>query len=135
MTANILLIEDEELVGTMVRMNLESADYQVTWIKKGGEALDKATSETFDLILLDIALPEKSGLEILKELRIRGVNIPVMMLTARSDIPSKIGALQMGADDYLAKPFDVRELVARTEALLRRSQHDGVKPVDKPDID
>ena len=131
MSGRILLIEDEELVGTMVRMNLEGAGYEVRWSRNGLEGRALAQIESFDLILLDIALPGKSGLEILEEIRRSGVGTPVMMLTARSDVPTKVEALQMGADDYLPKPFDVAELIARAHALVRRSQSEREIPTDQ----
>jgi two-component system alkaline phosphatase synthesis response regulator PhoP len=131
MSGKILLIEDEELVGTMVRMNLESAGYEVRWSKDGLEALTLAQDNLFDLILLDIALPGKNGLEILADLRRRGLGTPVMMLTARSDVPTKVEALQLGADDYLPKPFDVAEMIARVNALVRRSQSEREIPTDR----
>jgi two-component system, OmpR family, alkaline phosphatase synthesis response regulator PhoP len=130
-TEKILLVEDEELVGTMVRLNLESAGYRVAWIRNGSEAAERVVAETFDLILLDIALPGLNGLSVLQGLRKSGVETPVMMLTARSDVPTKVEALDFGADDYLPKPFDVAELVARVNALLRRSRADRAIPSDQ----
>jgi two-component system, OmpR family, alkaline phosphatase synthesis response regulator PhoP len=127
----ILLVEDEDLVGTMVRLNLESAGYQVVWIRNGTEAAERAASETFDVILLDITLPGMSGLSVLRGLRKGGVETPVMMLTARSDVPTKVEALDFGADDYLPKPFDVEELLARVNALLRRSRAERTIPSDQ----
>jgi DNA-binding response OmpR family regulator len=115
----------------MVRMNLESAGYEVRWFRNGLEGRALAQIEPFDLILLDIALPGISGLEILEEIRRSGVGTPVMMLTARSDVPTKVSALQMGADDYLPKPFDVAELIARAHALVRRSQSEREIPTDQ----
>lgn len=121
MIGRILLVEDEELVGTMVQMNLEAAGYEVVWIKSGLEAEKIAATELFDIVLLDIALPGRDGLELLTNLRHAGLGIPIMMLTARGDVPTKVQALQIGADDYLPKPFDVEELLARVHALVRRS--------------
>lgn len=128
MSAKVLLIEDEELVGTMVRMNLESAGHQVTWHKTGDQALEALASSHFDVILLDIALPGKDGILLLEQLRQQGVNTPIMMLTARSDVDTKVKALELGADDYLPKPFDVAEMIARVNALVRRSQSDREIP-------
>lgn len=128
MSGSILLIEDEELVGTMVRMNLENSGFKVEWCKDGGQAVEKMGSTPFDAILLDIALPGLDGMEILAEVRRRGIGTPVMMLTARGDVQSKVQALELGADDYLPKPFDVAELVARVKALVRRSQSDREIP-------
>jgi DNA-binding response OmpR family regulator len=125
-----LLVEDEELVGTMVRMNLESAGFQVTWIQDGQEALENIGAAAYDVILLDITLPSLDGIGVLERVRALGVSTPVMMLTARSDVPTKVQALEMGADDYLPKPFDVAEMIARVHALVRRSQSDRVIPSD-----
>jgi len=130
MTFRLLLVEDEELVGTMVRMNLESERYEVVWSRDGDEALKLASGDRFDLILLDIGLPGSDGMEVLKELRRLGIGTPVLMLTARSDVLTKVKALDLGADDYLAKPFNVTEMVARVQALIRRSQADREIPSD-----
>jgi DNA-binding response OmpR family regulator len=128
MSAKVLLIEDEELVGTMVRMNLESAGHNVTWHKASDQALEVLASTHFDVILLDIALPGQDGIQLLEQLRQQGVNTPIMMLTARSDVDTKVKALELGADDYLPKPFDVAEMIARVNALVRRSQSDREIP-------
>ena len=120
MSGRILLIEDEELVGTMVRMNLESAGYQVVWRKDGPSGLTAAQQGGYDIILLDISLPGMDGLEILKVLRKQGNKVAVMMLTAQGNVTTKVKALEVGADDYLPKPFDVAELAARVNALMRR---------------
>jgi DNA-binding response OmpR family regulator len=118
----ILLVEDDELVGTMVRLNLESDGYHVVWCRDGSTGLATGLAEPFDLLLLDISLPGESGLDVLKSLREAEIGTPVMMLTARSDVSSKVRALNLGADDYLPKPFDVTEMTARVRALLRRAQ-------------
>lgn len=127
---HILLVEDDELVGTMVRLNLESEGFNVTWCNNGVTALQTALQTAFDLLLLDVSLPEKDGFEILQGVREAGIGTPVMMLTARSDVDSKIGALDLGADDYLPKPFNVNEMTARVRALLRRSQAERQHPAD-----
>lgn len=131
MSEKVLLVEDEALVGTMVRMNLEGAGYEVTWVRNGADAAARAVTEPFDLVLLDIGLPGKDGLTVLKELRRAGVGTPILMLTARSDVPTKVGALDLGADDYLPKPFDVAEMVARVGALVRRSRAERSIPSDR----
>jgi two-component system alkaline phosphatase synthesis response regulator PhoP len=126
----ILVVEDEDLVGTMVRLNLESAGYQVVWVKNGTEAAERAAVDPFDLILLDISIPGMGGLSVLEKLRSMGIGTPVMMLTARTDVPTKVRALEYGADDYLAKPFHVEEMLARVNALVRRSQAERSIPAD-----
>ncbi len=131
MAQKILVVEDEELVGTMVRLNLESAGYEVVWLRNGSEAAERAKGEPFDLILLDIGLPGIGGMTVLQRLRSIGVGTPVMMLTARSDIPTKVEAFETGADDYLPKPFDVAEMMARVNALVRRSRAERVIPSDR----
>lgn len=122
MSAHILLIEDEDLIGTMVQMNLESEGLRCSWLQRGDEVLEFLERQPADLILLDIAMPGLNGLELLEALRAQGVRTRVMMLTARGDVPSKVRALELGADDYLPKPFDLAELLARVRALLRRAQ-------------
>ncbi|MFH1809819.1 MAG: response regulator transcription factor [Pseudomonadota bacterium] len=126
----VLVIEDEELVGTMVRMNLESDGYEVTWKQNGADGMQEALARTYDLVLLDISMPGLDGLEVLKRLRKETLNTPVLMLTARSEIDTKVQALNLGADDYLTKPFDVAELLARVRAQVRRSQADRQIPSD-----
>jgi len=129
--SKVLLVEDEELVGTMVRMNLEGDGFQVSWTRDGEEGLAAGLREQFDLILLDISLPGRDGLEVLDALRRAGVTTPVLMLTARTETRVKVEALDQGADDYLAKPFDVSELLARVRALVRRSQAERELPSDR----
>ncbi len=131
MSVKVLLVEDEELVGTMVRMNLEGEGYQVSWVRDGEDGLAAGLREQFDLILLDIALPGRDGLELLGELRSGGVTTPVLMLTARTEVKVRVEALDLGADDYLPKPFDVSELLARVRALVRRSQSERELPSDR----
>ncbi len=131
MKPRILLVEDEELVGTMIRMNLEGAGYEVIWERDGQAAAERSGAEDFDLILLDIALPGPDGMQLLGRLRKRGVGTPIMMVTARTAVGAKVEALERGADDYLPKPFDVAELIARVQALLRRSQAEREIPSDR----
>lgn len=127
----ILLVEDDELVGTMVRLNLESEGYEVVWARDGTSGLAIGLAEPFDLFLLDVSMPGKSGLDLLKSLREAEIGTPVMMLTARSDVSSKVSALNLGADDYLPKPFDVTEMIARVRALLRRAQAEREHPSNR----
>ncbi len=117
---NILIVEDEpDLLENLKRL-LESEQYTIETAEDGEEALTKIWSEIHDLILLDIMLPLLSGLEVLKEIRQAGISTPVLMLTARADVKDKVYGLDLGADDYLAKPFSSSELLARVRALLRR---------------
>ena len=113
MNTSVLLIEGEELIATMVQMNLEDAGFRVVWAKD----LEPADG-SFDVIFLD--LDESDGLNNLKELRQRGVTTPVLAITASDDKQTKVAALDAGADGYLQKPFEVPEMIARLNALIRR---------------
>lgn len=115
----IVLVEDEELVSDMVRLNLEHAGFQVEAYTTGEAALGPATRA--ELIVLDRMLPGMDGLEFAREVRKRGVGAPILMLTARSEVTARVAGLDAGADDYLAKPFAMPELLARVRALLRRA--------------
>jgi len=128
MSGKVLLVEDEELVGTMVRINLEAEGFEVQWAKDGDAGLAAAADGSFDLVLLDISLPGTDGIGVLGELRRREIGTPVLMLTARVDVPTKVQTLDLGADDYVTKPFDMAELTARVRALVRRSQADREIP-------
>lgn len=127
----VLLVEDDELVGAMVRLNLAAEGHEVAWARQGREGLEQATGEPFDLVVLDIALPGLDGMGLLARLRRAGIGTPVLMLTARSEVGTKVSALDLGADDYLSKPFDVAELLARARALIRRSQGDRQVPSER----
>ncbi|MSQ84153.1 MAG: response regulator transcription factor [Myxococcales bacterium] len=118
----VLLVEDDNLIGTMVRLNLEQDGYQVQWQQSGEAALKALTDGRFDCLLLDIGLPGVSGMDVAKQARKLGIGTPIIMLTARDEIASKIQALDQGADDYLCKPFEMKELLARVRAHIRRSQ-------------
>jgi DNA-binding response OmpR family regulator len=127
----ILLVEDDNLIGTMVRLNLEQEGFGVDWHRSGEAGLQAVHGTRYDLMLLDIGLPGKSGIEVAKELRKQGVGTPVLMLTARDDVQSKVSALDGGADDYLTKPFQMPELIARVRAQIRRSQGSLEVPSDQ----
>lgn len=117
---NILIVDDDlELLDQLI-ISLERKRYRVETAVNGEQALDKIFSVPYDLVLLDIMLPRLDGLSVLKEIRQAGLNIPVLMLTARSDIEDKVKGLDYGADDYLSKPFSMAELMARIRAMLRR---------------
>jgi DNA-binding response OmpR family regulator len=121
---NILLVEDDQEIRRLIHLHFDSGLYMLTCCSKGSEAIEKATTGNFDLILLDITLPDSNGMEICKELRKQAIETPIMMLTCHADESDKVLALELGADDYVTKPFGVLELMARVKALLRRSvQH------------
>ncbi|KAF0188639.1 MAG: response regulator with CheY-like receiver domain and winged-helix DNA-binding [Desulfobulbaceae bacterium] len=117
---NILVIDDERELLDKLNSVLTSEHYTVETASNGSEGLEKAWNDAYDLILLDIMLPGINGLEVLSEIRAAGILTPVLMLTAKGDIKDKITGLNLGADDYLAKPFSLGELLARIRALLRR---------------
>jgi len=120
MGKRILLVEDESRLALMIADRLHSEGYEVESSSDGIEAVSRATTETFDLVVLDIMLPRKNGFDVCRDLRQGGVNTPILMLTARGDVADRVVGLKLGADDYLTKPFVVMELMARIEALLRR---------------
>lgn len=126
---HILLIDDDVDLGSMLTDVFAREGIKITHVEDGKAGLAKATSESFALILLDIMLPEIDGLQVLKQLRQSGVETPVLMLTARGDDVDRVVGLELGADDYLPKPFYPRELIARVKALLRRSKSQNSKPV------
>ena len=119
--SHILVIEDEPSVAIALRDSLESEGHSVCVISDGNAGFQSATTESYDLILLDLMLPKMSGLEICQRLRANEIETPIIMLTARSASSDAAFGLKLGADDYIPKPFDVGELLARIEAVLRRS--------------
>ncbi|HRK02324.1 MAG TPA: response regulator transcription factor [Oligoflexia bacterium] len=117
----VLVVEDEEAIAQGIIYNFERAGYSVFHIKDGAKALALVLEQNFDLVVLDVMLPHKTGFEILETMRTKRNFTPVLMLTALSDTKERVRGIRLGADDYLGKPFDVEELLARAEALLRRS--------------
>ena len=117
----ILLVEDNDDLGDAVQSRLIQAGHAVTWVKDGDDVLPAAIGESFDAMALDLMLPNKSGFELIKLLRKAGFDAPILVMTARSEIDDKVSLLDLGADDYLVKPFDLRELEARLRALMRRT--------------
>jgi DNA-binding response OmpR family regulator len=118
----ILLVEDDRHLGESLHRALTLAHYACDWIADGEQVLPVVETTHFDLLVMDIGLPGRSGLEVLRELRRKGLRVPVLLLTARDSIEDKVKGLDDGADDYLTKPFELDELYARIRALLRREQ-------------
>lgn len=120
----ILVVEDEKKISGFIKRGLEKDEYQVTIIHDGVEGLKQALSGDYSLMILDVMIPKKDGLTVIKELREAGSRIPVLMLTARGTTEDIVSGLEAGSDDYLGKPFAFAELLARVRALLRRSERD-----------
>lgn len=118
---HVLLVEDDELLGDGTCLALSQFGYVVDWVKDGKAALKTIFAETFDTIVLDLGLPKFSGLDVLKAMRLKNISTPVLILTANNSIDSRVNGLDSGADDYLAKPFELEELCARIRALRRRA--------------
>lgn len=121
----LLVVDDERTLLNQLQTTLESLNYSVDAVADGEAALEKLIDDMYDLILLDIMLPKVDGLAVLRQIRERGISTPVLMLTAKNNIEDKVIGLDLGADDYLAKPFSIPELLARIRALLRRSGHNS----------
>ena len=117
---NVLVIEDDPTVGGFIRRGLEEQRYRVSLVTNGEEGERIAASESFDVVILDMRLPGKSGLDVLQSLRARGLETPVLVLTAQDAVDAKVRTFRAGADDYVTKPFAFEELLARVEALSRR---------------
>jgi two-component system alkaline phosphatase synthesis response regulator PhoP len=117
----ILIVEDDESIATGLALNLRLSGYTATVVQHGRAALEHMASDSADLILLDINLPEMNGLEVMNELRQSGNTTPIIVLSAREDEFDKVAALRLGADDYVTKPFGLAELMARVDAVLRRA--------------
>jgi len=117
----ILLVEDDALLGEGVELGLKKAGYAVDWVKNGEIAETALLSEDYDLMVLDLGLPKKSGIDVLKDMRASGNKLPVLILTAMAGVEHRVAGLDAGADDYLTKPFDLSELYARLRALTRRN--------------
>jgi two-component system, OmpR family, alkaline phosphatase synthesis response regulator PhoP len=120
MHESILLVEDEQALRTTLSDRLRAEKYVVETASDGNEGFDKASSRPFDLIIMDIMLPGRSGLDVCRDLRGAGMAIPIMILTVRNETVDKVVGLKLGADDYVTKPFEAAELLARVEVLLRR---------------
>jgi two-component system, OmpR family, response regulator len=120
----ILLVEDDRMIGQGIVNALKDAAYAIDWVTDGAMAIESTAAETYDLILLDLGLPQLAGLEVLRNLRPRK-KVPVIIVTARDEVDDRVVGLDLGADDYLVKPFEIRELLARMRAVLRRQRGGG----------
>ncbi len=133
MSNHILIIEDDPNIAELIRLYLEKDNFEVTIASDGKTGVDTFYSSKPDLILLDIMLPEMDGWEVCREIR-KTDKTPIIMLTAKDETVDKITGLELGADDYIAKPFDMKEVIARIHAVLRRYTGDGVPESDSKDI-
>ena len=131
----ILVVEDERKVAHALKSGLEAESYEVTLAQNGEEGFFLANAQTFDVVILDVMLPGRNGLEILSTMRKRGVQTPVLILTAKDAIDDRIVGLDAGADDYLVKPFAFPELLARIRAMLRRGRMDQVLKLKLADLE
>src|SRR5579863_3008969 len=121
MAGTVLLVEDEPSVGELVRSYLTRDGYSIVWVRSGEEALVELARHQVRIVILDIGLPGMDGFEVCREMRARS-RVPILMLTARDEEPDRVVGLEVGADDYLTKPFSPRELAARIKAILRRTE-------------
>ncbi|WP_456720680.1 MULTISPECIES: response regulator transcription factor [unclassified Bradyrhizobium] len=124
----VLVVEDDRMIGAAVVEALRDAAYAVDWVRNGDLAIEASRSETYDIALLDLGLPLTDGLDVLKAIRERASRLPVIILTARDALNDRVQGLDLGADDYLVKPFEIAELLARMRAVLRR-EGSGAPPV------
>ena len=125
MSEKILIIEDDERLAKGLRLNLQAEGYEVDWAADGLDGLRKAVAGTPDLIILDLMLPKMQGVEVCKKIRQKNIRIPIIMLTAKGEEIDKVVGLEVGADDYMTKPFSLRELLARVKAHLRRERREA----------
>jgi DNA-binding response OmpR family regulator len=127
----ILIVEDEPNMRLGLRDNLEFEGYEVDFAEDGDTGLQKIVENTYSLVLLDVMLPNLSGFDICKTVRKKGITTPIILLTAKGDEIDKVLGLELGADDYVTKPFSLRELLARIKAVLRRNEDTGAKKESK----
>jgi two-component system OmpR family response regulator len=116
----VLLVEDDRMIGDVVSQSLKDESYAVDWVRDGQTALDTLATQVYDVVLLDLGLPKKDGMEVLRGIRAKNNPVPVLVITARDALDDRIRGLDSGADDYILKPFDMAELLARMRAVVRR---------------
>ena len=124
----VLLVEDDIMIGENIQIALEGEGLAIDWVKDGRDAEKALAADAYDAMLLDLGLPRVDGIDVLRNLRARGDRLPVMVITARDTVAERVQGLNSGADDYLIKPFDLEELIARLHALIRRAKG-GAEPV------
>src|SRR3954469_1197373 len=134
-TVHVLIIEDETKVAKALRAGLEAEHYEVTVATTGEEGFFLANQASFDLLLLDLMLPRRDGIDVLATLRKRGIQTPIFVLTAKDTVEDRVIGLDQGADDYLTKPFAFSELLARIRALLRRGRMDQILKLQHEDLE
>ena len=116
----VLLVEDDRMIGDVVSQSLKDESYAVDWVRDGQTALDTLATQVYDVVLLDLGLPRKDGMEVLRGVRVKNNPVPVLVITARDTLDDRIRGLDSGADDYILKPFEMPELLARMRAVVRR---------------
>ncbi len=116
----VLLVEDDRMIGDVVSQSLKDESYAVDWVRDGQTALDTLATQVYDVVLLDLGLPKKDGMEVLRGIRAKNNPVPVLVITARDTLDDRIRGLDSGADDYILKPFEMAELLARMRAVVRR---------------
>jgi len=124
----VLLVEDDIMIGENIQIALEGEGMSIDWVKDGRDAEKALAAQEYEAMLLDLGLPRVDGIDVLRNLRARGNRLPVMVITARDTVAERVQGLNSGADDYLIKPFDLEELIARLHALIRRAKG-GTEPV------
>jgi two-component system response regulator QseB len=130
----VLLVEDDDMIAQGLQTALRQGGFTVDWTRDGRSASTALHTSTFDLVLLDLGLPQRDGIDVLRELRQRADATPVIILTARDDIQSRIAGLDAGADDYIVKPFDLDEVMARIRSVLRRAAGRGDSAIQHGDL-
>src|SRR5512139_2833266 len=130
----LLLVEDERMIGESLRNALRGCGYAVDWVRDGRAAHGTLSTERFDLVLLDLGLPQRDGIEVLEAMRARGDRTPVIVITARDALASRVRGLDAGADDYIVKPFELDELLARIRAVVRRQAGRAAPALEVGDV-